>query len=99
MALQGETDRSSAGSADECEAPLDIPIARRAFYAAQWACFWFAVGLLAGATLLGALVYGAGIGFVLGWMMRVGILRYLWWVITWRAFHLWRHFDRRRFFT
>lgn len=87
------------GSTQESEAPLDIPAARRAFYGLQWACFWGGVGLVAGAGWLDALVFGAGIGFCLGWMMRVGMLRFLWWKITFRGLHLWRHFDWRRFFT
>ncbi|MGK0302676.1 MAG: hypothetical protein ACI89X_003561 [Planctomycetota bacterium] len=85
-------------STQECEAPLDIPVARRAFYGLQWACFWCGVGFVAGAAWLDALLYGAGIGFCLGWMMRVGILRYLWWKITLRGLQVWRPFVWRRFF-
>tara|TARA_R110002073_G_scaffold224276_2_gene384517 strand:- start:317 stop:586 length:270 start_codon:yes stop_codon:yes gene_type:complete len=80
------------------EAPLDVSLSRRAFIAAQWACFWFCVGLIAGATWGDALIYGAGIGFCLGWLMRVGIVRYLWWRLTFREFQMWRPFDWRRFF-
>ncbi len=88
----------TVGSTHECEAPLDIPRARRAFYAAQWACFWCAVGFMADAAWYDALLYGAGVGFCLGWMMRVSILRFWWWKITFRGLHLWKHFDWRRYF-
>jgi len=73
-------------------------LAARARYGLQWACFWYCVGLLADASWGDALVYGAGIGFGLGWVMRVGIFRYLWWKLTFRELHLWKTFDWRRFF-
>jgi hypothetical protein len=83
----------------ECEAPLEIPLARRCLYGCQWACFWWGVGLAAGASWVDAVLYGAGIGFFVGWMLRVGLLRYLWWNLTCRGLQLWRHFDWRRFLT
>ena len=57
------------------------------------------MGFVAGASWFEALLYGAGTGFCFGWMMRVGILRFMWWRITFRSLHLWRHFDWRRFVT
>lgn len=82
----------------EQEAPLHVSLAGRAFIAGQWACTWFLVGLAADAAWHEALLYGGGIGFLVGWMMRVGVLRYLWWKLTFRSFQLWRPFDWRRFF-
>ena len=84
-------------SKHDIEAPLDVPVARCAIYALQWSGFWCAVGLLADATWLDALLYGAGVGFCLGWILRVGILRFLWWKLTLRQLQLWRNFDWRRF--
>jgi len=81
----------------DCEAPLDVTVARRAIFGLQWAGFWAGVGFVAGASWQDALVYGAGFGFFFGWMMRVGILRFLWWKITLRGLQLWRPFDWRRF--
>lgn len=80
------------------DAPLAISASRRVFYGCQWACFWLVVGLVAGASWLDAVLYGAGIGFLAGWLLRVGLLRYLWWKVTFRGMQLWRHFDWRRFF-
>lgn len=79
------------------EAPLDIPWTRRLWIACQWGLFWCGVGLVADASPQDALLYGAGAGFVLGWFLRVGILRFLWWRLTCRHLHFWKTFDWRRF--
>lgn len=88
----------NASRRQDGEAPLDVSPARRAFIALQWAVFWCAVGLLEGAGWGEALRYGVGVGFCLGWVFRVEILRCLWWKSTFRSLQLWRHFDWRRYF-
>ncbi len=55
-----------ASRRQEGEAPLDVPTARRAVIAVQWAVFWCAVGLLESAGWGEALRYGVGVGFSFG---------------------------------
>lgn len=50
-------------SVQECEAPLQIPISRRAFYGLPWACFWCGVGFVAGAAWDEALISETSLGF------------------------------------
>ena len=67
------------------EMPLWIPF--------EWSGFFFVVGLIADATLVDALIYGAGIGFLIGLRIRQETFGVLWGVITFRQLHLWKHPD------
>ena len=57
----------------------------------EWSAFFFVVGWIADATLADALIYGAGLGFLIGLRIRQETFSVCWDVITLRGLHLWKH--------